>query len=199
MKRFYASQWGPGLDPEVYADRLKVLLKTGLPSLGNEDADRVVSNQFISGFPQAYAEKLRLLFAGRSPKLSEVVAAAKDLTRHPAEDVCAAASEDNSSVMAKIKKLSLGLENLVGRVSSFDTGRTRRRNEDRGRVPSDYEPRSFRRNRNQKDQVRCFNCSGFGHLARECPSPSYRPASGNACPRGLQPTEHLRENSQSSA
>ena len=71
--------------PAVFADRLKGLLLRGLPSLNNADVERIVSTQFISGFPSVHREKLTLLFAGKTPKLSEVVAAARDVVRDPCE------------------------------------------------------------------------------------------------------------------
>ena len=83
MKEFYNSEWGVGVDPEVYANRLMTLLKKSIPSLDADDADRLAVKQFIVGFPVEFADKLRPLFAGKRPNLDEVVEAARDLLRGP--------------------------------------------------------------------------------------------------------------------
>ena len=51
LKEFYLSSWGPGLDLDVYAQRLSNLLRRGIPSLGDDDHNRIVANEFINGFP----------------------------------------------------------------------------------------------------------------------------------------------------
>ena len=50
MKEFYSLQCGSGVDPAVYANRLKTLLSKSIPSLSDDDTDRLVVNQFIAGF-----------------------------------------------------------------------------------------------------------------------------------------------------
>ena len=101
MKEFYACQWGVGLDLDVFATKLQRLLKKGLPSLGTDDVDRIVINQFINGFSGNHRDNLRLLFSGKSPSLSEVVAAAKDIVRR--SDECRAfAMEGAASTSSRL-------------------------------------------------------------------------------------------------
>ena len=162
LKDFYQYSWGHGLDLDAYAQRLSNLLRRGLPSLGNDDHNRIVSNQFINGFPSHISEKLRLLFSGRTPKIADVIAAAKDITKLGTP--VAACLTSNDSLQEKVNDISQKLELVTTEVAAITSEmRTANwRNTTRERQP-------------QKEYgIRCFNCSGLGHIARNCPSPRSR-------------------------
>lgn len=55
LKDFYLCSWGHGLDLYVFAQKLSNLLRRGLLSLGSDDHDRIVANQFINVFPSQQA------------------------------------------------------------------------------------------------------------------------------------------------
>lgn len=57
---------------------------TYVNSYNDDDTDSRVVNQFISGFPVKLSNKLKLLHAGKHPKLNEVLEAARDLVPDPA-------------------------------------------------------------------------------------------------------------------
>ena len=192
MKEFYAYRWGVGLDPDVYASKLKSLLKKGLPSLGDNDVDRIVINQFINGLSGSHRENLRLLFSGKSPALSEVVAASRDLIRRSDGECQVCKVEEESDLGSRINELSAGLESLTTQVNAMQS---RWKKSDRfgpeergGRNRDDW------RRTKGREQVRCFNCMGFGHMARSCPSPrsARRPQSGNEEAGDRRPTANLR-------
>ena len=166
MKEFYSCVWGPGLDLNVYAKRLLRLSIQGLPSLGDDDRDRMVISQFIKGFPFEVGEKLRLLFSGRVPTLSEALATAKDIVNQQATNNTNCASISESSVEKKLEDLSEKLQEVAAQVASISSEKKAT-----GLARSTY--RNERRQPTSKVglHVRCFNCSGIGHLARNCPSP----------------------------
>ena len=207
MKDFYSLQWGTGLDPEVHAHRLKVLLEKGLPTLDAVDVERIVSNQFLSSFPRAYADKFRLLFAGKTPSLAEAVATARDVVRIPSDgaQACAAevddppCSEEYNQLNSRLEKLELQIAAVNTRVprrpvpTSWATRRNSRGEEgdaggERFERAEDGERRGQRTGR-----VRCFNCSGFGHIARHCASPPQQGRRGNGQAGGHKPTPNLRQ------
>lgn len=189
MKQFYACRWGNGLDPAVFADQLKGLLLRGLPSLNDDDVQRIVSNQLINSFPTNLSEKLRTLFAGKSPAISDVAAAARDVIRDSVSDSQACALQE-SEVTQKMGDLEEKINDLATMVAALanrsmdgerkDSGlRSRRNNQAGGRIRSG---------------IRCFNCSGLGHVARVCPSRSQqrRSSSGNERTGDRSPTASLQ-------
>ena len=192
MKQFYACRWGNGLDPAVYADQLKTLLFRGLPSLSDDDVQRIVCNQLINSFPSTISEKLRTLFAGKSPAILDVAAAARDMTRDSGSESQACALQQESEASRKIEDLEAKINDLAAIVAALanpsmdgsereDGGlRSRRNNQPRGRG---------------RNGIRCFNCSGLGHVARNCPSPrsqQRRSGSGNAKAGDRSPTASLQ-------
>ena len=201
LKEFYALRWGVGLSPEDYAARLTMLLKTGLPSLGDDDRQRTTVNQFITGFPSPFEEQLRLLFAGKSAKLSEVVAAANDLVRTSSgvRAVCSIDAAEATSHPPELDDLSAKVEELSTQVAAISEALTVR---PRGCAREANQAR-WTQNRNsgrvREERTRCYNCSGYGHFARECPTPRNRMRPGNAKAEGRRPTTTLRRNSTSSA
>ena len=195
MKEFNSCQWGVGLDPDVYAAKLKQLLALGLPSLDNSDRDRILINQFINGFSGSHKEKLRLLFSGKSPSLTEVVAAAKDVVRGPDEGCRALEISEQisqSQISARLEAISDGLEALTTKVAAIE-----KRNGDThkgGGSSLGVGRRGDRRDDDRRGRIQCFNCSGFGHMARSCPSPRYgrNKVSGNGPAGDRKPTAHPR-------
>ena len=196
MKEFYSCQWGVGLDPDVYATKLKRLLVRGLPSLDPSDGDRIVINQFINGFSGSHRENLQLLFSGKSPSLTEVVEAAKDIVRKSENECQTFAIDEQSPTTSRLDELSTSLEALSAQVAAIENrqrdthlksaspigGRRRNTGED------------WRRRSNPQGRIQCFNCSGFGHVARMCPSPRSarnRPP-GNESAGDRWPTAHPR-------
>ena len=200
LKEFYALRWGVGLSPEDYAARLKALLKTGLPSLGDDDQQRTIVNQFMTGFPSPVEERLRLLFAGKSPKVSEVVAAANDLVRsaNGATTVCSLEADGAFSQpsISELSDLSAKVEKLSFQVAAINETLTARPRSETNQTRL-AQRRSFGRAR--EERTRCYNCSGYGHFARECPSPKNRMRSGNAEAEGRRPTTTSRRDSTWSA
>lgn len=201
LKEFYALRWGVGLSPADYAARLTMLLKTGLPSLGDDDQQRTTVNQFIAGFPSPWEEQLRLLFAGKSAKLSEVVAAANDLVRSSsgARAVCSIVAAEATSHSPELDGLSAKVEELSVQVAAISEALTVR---PQGCAQEPNQARwTQKRNsgRVREERTRCYNCSGYGHFARECPTPRNRMRSGNAKAEGRRPTTTFRRNSTSSA
>lgn len=187
MKDFYACQWGVGLDLDTFAARLSGLLEKGLPSLGSDDKKRMLINQFINGLAGAHKEDLRLLFSGKSPTLEEVVAAAKDVVRRSPEEFRACAVPERTEIDVRIDKLTAGLEVLTAQVAAMKTQSTGDEDSPRGGI------RGERRRTTDRARIRCFNCSGFGHIARSCPSPRLaRPTSGNGAAGDRRPTTNLR-------
>ena len=197
MKSFNACRWGEGLDPTVFANRLKGLLLRGLPSLKNSDVERMVSAQFISGFPSVLREKLGLLFAGKTPTLDEVIAAARDLVRDdPVKSGQAFAlrigttMEDPRHDDTRMKELENKVDELVDHVAALSardeaSGLSRRAmTVERGRGPGVRERGRGRHG----SSVRCYNCAGYGHIARVCPSPLTNQKSGNGKPGDRRPT-----------
>lgn len=194
MKQFYASRWGNGLDPAVYADQLKALLLRGLPSLNDEDVQRIVCNQLISSFPSTCSEKLSTLFAGKSPRISDVAAAARDLVRTPSLDNQAFALQTDTKGASKIADLEAKIEKLATLVAGLadrSAGEDERHKKVGSMRTSDTQPRTNDRGR----PLRCYNCSGVGHISRFCPSPrvpKWRPRSGNEKAGDRLPTTDRR-------
>ena len=182
LKEFYSLRWGVGLSPEEYAAKLLMMLEMGLPSLGADDRDRILVGQFMAGFPSALHEKLQLLFAGKSSKLSEVVAAANDLLRQEKDaTVCSTNTTETNSEASSSNDLSAKVEELTSQVAAIRDSlhqRSRRFSAQPVFSRRTY-GQAFGRGRSEKN--RCFNCSGFGHFARDCPSPrNFRPENANA-------------------
>lgn len=205
MKEFYLCKWGHGFDLDVYSQKLSQLLTRGFPSLNEEDRKRVLTNQFINGFPAELSDKLRLLFAGRTPDLAEAVAAAKDLVKTQATVIDSCAVSNNESMNDKLNAFSEKLQAVAADVASItsrlDGSRPRwdaRTDDVRGR---NFQSRHRLSNTGSRENyqrqargVRCFNCSGFGHISRNCPSPRPRQESrsGNEATVGRNPTASLQ-------
>lgn len=181
LKEFYSCVWGHGLDLDVYARKLSTLLRRGLSSLDDSDHDRIVTNQFIKGFPPDLRNRFWLVFAGRTPSLTEALAAAKDLIKQDSSTVASCtASDDRGELMEKISEFSQKLEAVSSEVASISSEvqafkLTSGASKQTDRKMEQQDPRRGQR------RIRCFNCSGFGHIARNCPSPQSRPmpTSGN--------------------
>ena len=197
LKEFYLCSWGQGLDLDVYSQKLSHLLRKGLPSLGDGDYKRIVVNQFINGFPSHLGDRLRLRFSGKSPSLEDALAAAKDLVKLDAPTVASCAVR-NDTVLEKINEISQKLESVTTEVASI-TSEMRaaksksgfRRQTPDGQMESDRHQES--RQRRNVREIRCFNCSGLGHIARNCPSPrSGGFKSGNGVAAGRRSTPSLR-------
>ena len=158
MKEFYSLQCGSGVDPTVYADKLETLLNRGIPSLSDDDADRLLVNQFIAGCPLEVAEKLKLVFAGKRPKLAEVVEASKDLLRDTKPSRVLAVEEkrgcetEMGDLTEEVKRLAIEVAAIAARLPPDDP---------RGRHTSSKGRRSM-------ENVRCYRCDGMGHFARDC-------------------------------
>lgn len=208
MKEFNACQWGEGLDPAVFADRLKGLLRRGLPSLNDDDVERMVTAQFISGFPSVHREKLILLFAGKAPTLPDVIAAARDLVRDPFSSTQACAVSVDSTIAvpehddSRFEKLESKLEELVAHVAALSAREPEMRGGHRitttmvrGKGPGFRD----RGRSNQGSSIQCFNCSGYGHIARVCPSPPMNSKAGNGKPEDRRPTTNPRSGANWSA
>ena len=159
MKEFYSLQCGSGVDPAVYANKLKTLLKKSIPSLSDDDTDRLVVNQFITGFPRDITEKLQLLFAGKRPKLAEVVEASRDLLDSKPSRVLAV--EEKRVGETAIDDLTEEVKRLATQVAAIAA-----------RLPAE-EPRArygTTRGRRAMENIRCYSCDGMGHFARDCPA-----------------------------
>ena len=192
MKQFYACRWGNGLDPAVFANQLKGLLLRGLPSLSDDDVQRIVCNQLINSFPSTISEKLRTLFAGKSPVISDVAAAARDMTRDSGSESQACALQQESEAPRKMGDLEAKINDLAATVAALAN-----RNMDESKY-KDSGSRSRRNNLSRgrgRSEIRCFNCSGLGHIARNCPSSrnqQRRSSSGNAKAGDRAPTTSLQ-------
>ena len=173
LKQFYSCAWGQGLDLDVYAKRLSNLLRRGLSSLDDKDRDRILTNQFINGFPPELRDRLRLVFAGRTPVLPEAVAAAKDLLKRDGSATVASCAVGGGSdeLTAKMSEFSQKLEAVSSEVASITSElRTFKRNSDASRQTEASRRPEQREPRRRQRGIRCYNCSGFGHIARNCPS-----------------------------
>lgn len=164
MKEFNSCSWGAGLDIDVYAQNLLRLSIQGLPSLGDDDRYRLVVKQFLEGFPADVRGKLRLIFSGRAPTLTEAVSAAKDIINDQATASTNCASLNECSMEKKYNELLEKLQAVAAEVASISSERTQQ-----------FKGTSYRANRRSPTRrptagIRCFNCSGIGHIARQCPS-----------------------------
>lgn len=189
MKEFHTLRWGVGLDPGVFAAKLQRLLQRGLPSLGHDDIDRIASTQMIASFPATYSEKLNLVFAGKTTTLTDVVAASRDLLRRESESRVFAVEEQETTAAARITDLEASVSGLASQVAALSDKISGPVTKD----PSDRIP--YRSRARGGRRIRCYNCSGFGHVARECPSPrlqSNQSQSGNVRAGGRVPTSNLQ-------
>lgn len=193
MKQFYACRWGHGLDPAVFADQLKGLLLRGLPSLTDDDVQRLTCNQLMNSFPSTIREKLKTLFAGKSPSISDVAAAARDMTRD------SDGSEDRAFALQQEPETSPKMKDLEAKINDLTAIVAALANHHRPTDEVEREDGGLRRNNRTRVRgrsgIRCFNCSGLGHVARMCPSPrsqQRRPSSGNARAGDRSPTTSLQ-------
>ena len=183
IKEFYSCSWGLGLDIDVYAQNLLRLSNQGLPSLGDDDRDRMVVKQFFDGFPSEVSKNLRLIFSGRTPILTEAVAAAKGVICEQGTVSGNSASLEERSIDQKVEEMSEKLQTIAAQVAAM-ASETR---------VSKFEGSSNRAKRRlgNRNSVRCFNCSGYGHLARQCPSSRINQgsrSSGNGATAGRELT-----------
>ena len=144
-------------------------------------------NQFIAGYPTELADKLKLLFAGKRPKLAEVVEASRDLLRDP-KPARVLAAEEASDYETVIGDLTEEVHRLSTEVAAIAA-----------RLPADepqarYEPS---RGRRTLGYIPCYNCSGIGHFARDRPSSQRRQRrnqqqQGNFKPGSRPPTTRFQ-------
>ena len=190
LKEFYSCAWGYGLDLDLYAKKLSDLLRRGLSSLDDDDHNRIVTNQFVNGFPSDLRDKLWLVFAGRTPLLTDAVAAARDVIKRDDASVASCAQRDDA-LLKKIDEFSQKLEAVTGEVASISSEMRAAKFRSGGSGPSNQTQagRDYPVRRPER-RIRCFNCSGLGHIARDCPSPSFKRSatSGNGAAVGRRPT-----------
>ena len=193
LKEFYSCAWGHGLDLDIYAKRLSDLLRRGLSSLSDDDHSRIVTNQFINGFPFELRDKLWLVFAGRTPLLADALAAARDIIKR-ADTTAVSSVTSNEELLEKINDFSQKLEAVTGAVASISSEMREFRSSSPGRNLNQMK-RRFNDDHPLKRQergIRCYNCSGLGHIARNCPSPRFnrgvKPRPGNGAAVGRRPT-----------
>jgi hypothetical protein len=140
-RAFYERQWRHGEALEEFVADLEVLAMAQHIST----ADRAFKLRLIEGFPPEIQPFLRLEIKGATwPSVTKLVEKAKMLKIKPSQTVHATTDQSQEAVAAVINPTS----------SSASSARV----EGGG-------------SREPFTSPQCFNCGGYGHVARLCPSP----------------------------
>ena len=154
LEDFHRRKLQPGEAVSVFVHDLKRLLDQAMPSLDKNAHSELVLHQFIAGLPVHISTQLRA--TGDTKKLDETVERTRVLmTIIPQAPVAAIESESG-----EVKQLKEQISELTEQVAALTTQRS---------APQ------------RRNNVRCFNCEGIGHVQRNCPSPRKRRSNIGPC------------------
>ena len=148
---FLSRKWKHGESIECYLSELEALAA----SVHIKSGDRAFKAKFVEGLPQDIQPFIRLELKGNAwPSLSTLVEKVKLMGVRPTQSIFATEiSEPVDTVCSTQKDI-------------------RPRNRQEQTAPP-TRPQEHRRG------PQCYNCSGYGHIARQCPSPLQRKVAGN--------------------
>ena len=131
-----------------------------MPGLENEAKDQLLIHQFLAGLPAATSWQLRA--SGDTREFPAVVERARLLMTIDSHDVLQGSAAINTvDTQSEMSQIKTQIDNLTEQVAAL---RIRKPTVQRRPSPG---------------VKQCFNCKGFGHLQRDCPSPrnrNFRPA-----------------------
>jgi hypothetical protein len=160
---FLARSWTYGETVEEYVNALANLAAP----LHINTSDRAFKSKFVDGLPLSVQPFLRLELRGASwPSLGSLIERVKLLAVRPSLPAHATEITQSQEVAPSVLAARAPHQHQVMPPRHYQQPR-----------PSSTSHLQHHRGVEAVDRRKCYNCSGFGHLARQCPSP--RPMKNN--------------------
>ena len=200
QRLFYSRTMRSGENYRQFAASLKSLVHKAYPTgLTNEVREDMLLKQFFDGLSDAEEARYYVKYLQRPQSLDEAVdlmqeyqgyrGKGKAMKRHPvcmvrpAEDdddddddddegISSSEAEHVRALFPSKKQKESSMEDLCANVRDLTKAVTRLL-EQNSKPQGEYKPGYDRvlGKKQDKSKLRCFNCQGFGHISRECPSP----------------------------
>ena len=160
LDEFHVRKLRPGKTRSIFTQDLKRLLQLAMPGLENEAKDKLLIHQFLAGLPADISWRLHV--SGDLRQFPVVVERARLLMTVNNHNILQGSAAINTvNIQSEMSQIKTQIDNLTEQVAAL---RIRKPTVQRRPSPG---------------VKQCFNCKGFGHLQRDCPSPrnrNFRPA-----------------------
>lgn len=143
LDEFHKRRLHPGESLSLFVYHLKKLLDQAMPGMDATARQQLLLHQFLGGLPVSVSKQIRA--AGDVKDLDKAVERARLLMTIEGEQAPAAA-------VTEVQELKKQISELTEQVAVLTTAKNKPRN-------------------SSARSKQCFNCRGFGHLQRDCPTP----------------------------
>ena len=143
LDEFHKRRLHPGESLSLFVYDLKKLLDQAMPGMDATARQQLLLHQFLGGLPVSVSKQIRA--AGDTKDLNKVVERARLLMTIEGEQTPVAA-------VTEVQELKKQISELTEQVAVLTTTKNVAR-------------------KITATNKRCFNCRGFGHMQRDCPSP----------------------------
>lgn len=212
QRLFYSRVMKSGENYRQFAADLKSLVHKAYPTgITNEVREDMLLKQFFDGLCDAEEARYYVKYLQRPRSIDEAVdlmqeyqgyrGKSKVTKRHPvcmvrpadddSDDEISTAESENVRVLFPSKKQEeSNIDSLCANVRDLTKAVNKLLEQQTSKFSkgNSQEVAKVQGKRQDKSTIRCFNCQGFGHISRECPSPKEKPQQDKRNPQSKQAT-----------